>query len=913
MVRRFASVALLAFLLGPPASLAQELTEVSQTAETMHVLAGETFEILAVADDSDFRASWIVTRDQEFVEAGSNKDFRIRLTVEGEYKLEAAVDLPSSSTRFRKEITIVVDPRAGAPAAAAPDFAHFSPAPQDGESRLHRDTDILAITPSRDLPGEMRLDLDTNVDADGNGDTSDDNDAAGTLFMREKNPLHVWFAEPREVRSVRVLSPESGRDFALDVLRTDDEPPSGQPQTPVGPTEPEMILGEISAQVAEDGQARFEFPVEMPVQDTVYHWSFGDGAQSLITRPSHRYMRSGDYDVTVVVRNLADGSSVARGETTVTVEIAEESVSSVAARPDPETPPDKPDPKPAEPSSGSGILGLLLRILGVALSAVLIGALGMLGIRKFTKRGGGLSKRLEDAEAKMMSKNKASGAIDVPPPPMELKRSTPADPPQEEKIVEKVEEAPKREKKPKEKKAELTPPPTDFVDVNAAPSWLKKGLTSEPAAGTPPPPPPPALAPAPEPAPLPPEPLPVPPPAPKPTPETPASLPPVEMDKAPTWLQQGLAKADPAPAPMPAAPAPVENAATASVLPDAAATPLPSEEDLLPDWMRQPAPRPADAPPLKPDPALSAPLVAPADIDLTQTPPWLQQGLAAATTETSAVAAAPATPAPAADAPPPWLQAAEPAPAQAVQPAATTVTAVATTPLPVIEPPAPVALAVPAPVLIPVPEPAPAMLEPAVAPEPTSPAPTPIVPTPVAEVPLPAILPVSVPEPAIQVAQALVVATPAEAPAPVTPIPTPVAEPPAVPMPEPIPAPTAETVPVVPPVAPPTPINDAEQQERDERERERKRRKRMRYRDNLKKRREEPGVPGPVPPAQPPSSPSPTLAATPAMPATPMEALKPVSAAEPAPPAPAADDIAFMIRADDVPLPKPPDGSGQAA
>ena len=602
---------------GPlPFVLAQDISETQTAPETIELKTGEVFEIVAIADDgTDPSFSWVLTQGQEFLEAGPSRIFRFRPTDLGDYTLEGAVYLQSQSVRIRKTITLhVIDRVPGDVPEAPAGFLQTSPSVQNGNISLARNRDILTLIPGRDTQGDMRLDLNTNEDTNGDGDPSNDADTTDTLFTREGNALRVWFATTRE-RRMRVA--DDTHATPLTVRKTSADAVNAQP------TE-QAPRGQITTLIIDGNFVRFMYPVDTDANNLVYVWDFGDGAQSLLHTPSHTYTRTGMFTVRVEVRALRDGQVLSQGQSTVTISTlgtteAGSSSSSQAAEPEPE-----PEPEPAPSASGgSGSLGLILRILALGLGAIAIGAvLTWLG-SKVIHRGRRLQKSLEDAEAKLLGKDAPSESIDVPPPPLELKRadaepaaSTATEPDFALEIPKDEEPAlPQNDVAPVQPPAtdaasSVTPPPQDFVDTTNAPSWLKQGLvaqadaTTSPAAAPAEPAPEPAPAPMPEPVPastpepVPPEPAPVP----KPVAPAPAAQPEPQPEPMPAPI------AEPTPVPMPEPVAPIEPAPTPEPEPAPIAEPAPA---LAPAPMPAPEPAPVDTP--------AAP--APAHEEL---PPWLR-------------------------------------------------------------------------------------------------------------------------------------------------------------------------------------------------------------------------------------------------------------------------------------------------
>ena len=546
---------------------AQLMLETRAADESVHIAAGSVFEIKAETDGQAALVSWVLTRERAFVEAGREQFFRVRLTQPGIYLLEAAADFPDSGQRVRKNILLDVKQSDGAGGDAA-GSVRTAPANIGGIVALPEGMGIITLIPSPATEKPIGVDADTSTDSSGDGENANDNDAGDALFSTEGNPLAFWFVFPRE-RSMKIRSGAREQSIAV--------------QTGASPAVP-VATGNIVARDVGGGDILFSYETGTFPDNIVHQWNFGDGRQSMIRNPSHRYFVNGNYDVKVMVRDLQSGTLAGEAAMTVAVTSVPDATQTGAVLPDP----GKPDPKPETPGEPilGGMLPLLLRIAVVGLLAIGLGALAMWIVSKILRRTrGGLQKTLADVEAKLSTDGKKSGTA---PATLELRR-----PEAVPEVVEKPAAKPAPEETPVAAPAP-TPPPTDFVDVNKAPAWLKQGLQAEkPEVTEPTPPPPPPVFEAPQP---------------------PAEQPVTEPQAAPLT---GVFSPEPAPVMPPAAPAAPEPVMSGEL------TPLPSEQDMLPPWMQNdgsalgPQPEPIVETPLP----NAAPVPAPA---VTDTPAWLQ-------------------------------------------------------------------------------------------------------------------------------------------------------------------------------------------------------------------------------------------------------------------------------------------------
>jgi hypothetical protein len=447
-----------------PSSYAQEM----RVLPTLHIEAGKTFEI--IGDNAEGTYSWLLQKDQTFIEAGRERAFHVRIPEAGKYTLDGAVDFPNGD---RKNLTMTLDVVPPTTATNISDADVTTRPPHtNGRVTLPENLPVLAIVPKQSRDGIVTADVDANKDTNNDGDTTNDRDTANTLFETDKNTLYVWFTVTN-TPTIAVTTTGGVHTFTVTfgpATTTAD----------IETTRPTPITGTITVTPWDSGQIGFVFAVPDAPQDIVHQWDFGDGTQSLQTEPVHKYERNGSYAVQVSVRSLRDGSVTAEGKTTVDVNtVSEGTVSSAAgissSSAETNTPPTD-QPIEERPTTFT----LILQIIGVAAMAIVIGAIGTWLLVRFASRRGSLQQTLEDAEARMLGKGKIPGSsIDVPAPPMELKR--------EENLAagDKIEEDLFADDVKEEKKPNPPVPPKpqqkepEVIQATAeAPAWLQQGLAA---------------------------------------------------------------------------------------------------------------------------------------------------------------------------------------------------------------------------------------------------------------------------------------------------------------------------------------------------------------------------------------------------------------------------------------------------
>ncbi|MDD4318763.1 MAG: PKD domain-containing protein [Candidatus Peribacteraceae bacterium] len=446
--------------------------------EDVTVRTGDIVELLGVHDDPTAQFTWVLSRDRTFIQAGRAQVFRVRIVEEGTYRLDASA-LGNGMLQRRTIFLNVLprDPAEGETENAGEDgIVATDPPLSGGRILLPPDRQVLRLLPLRGIGAQRYLDLDARTDANDDGDPANDDQGAGTFFTTTGTPLFLWFSAPdaaREMRLVEILGDGTSASQTLTVI------PEGASDIPPEPASP------VIAQAQPDGAIRFSLPLagqpsDMPL---LFHWSFGDGTESLRTEPTHLYARSGTYDVTVTVRDLRNGQVTFQSTRSLAVEAyvpGTETSSASSAAPASSS-------APGGISGGSrGIGGRWVAYLTIAIllaGVVVLGALGVRLLSRLTSQGGGLQRTLEEMETKIV-RNGKEGAIDIAPP-MEIRRSAPAPEAPVAQEPEREEETPPEPAPPPEPPA---PPPEPPVDLDEAPAWLKKGLDAAdtPAEPTPP-------------------------------------------------------------------------------------------------------------------------------------------------------------------------------------------------------------------------------------------------------------------------------------------------------------------------------------------------------------------------------------------------------------------------------------------
>ncbi len=568
--------------------------------ESLTLPAGAVLEILAVPLSPASTASWVLTRDGQFLEARRGQSFPLRSITPGTFLLFLEQTDTAAALQDRAVFRVVITDQPAPSASSTGALIGIGPAPlltdplstdppiQGSAITLHGSR-LVTVTPNRAVI--QSFDVDGSAERDDNADGNPLNDflTAATLARTDLHPLRLFLPPGPHTLSFTVTD-LAGAQRTRTVPVT-DQAAGDEPGT--------SLL--IQADVQPDGSIRFSATGLPPSPaPSILEWTFGDGSQSLQMAPVHRYAAPGIYAVRVQARLLSTGRIIATGERQLTISDAgppEGSGAVVVGGTD------DPPAKTAGPGIGSRIWRWMRLIGGAILTAALLGALVYAVSRLLRRRGGGtLAERLERMEAKIVESKdtppespSASSVIDIPPP-LTLRTSAPERGPAGATVAEAT---------PKPASVEE---PQPAIDQRAAPDWLKKGLGSQPLEKPAPQPEPKKEAPAPQPPKPPVKPAPPPPAAPTPQPPKPVAPPP-----SPSPVPTPPPAAPPKPAPQPSAP-------SAAPPPAPVPPPQPPRPPVPPPTPTPVPPAPAPATPPIPSPAPPPPPV-PSILSIPSVPP----------------------------------------------------------------------------------------------------------------------------------------------------------------------------------------------------------------------------------------------------------------------------------------------------
>lgn len=566
-------------------AFAQEEMHAAAATEKISLQVGDIFEILPIHAIDNATYTWILTQDRTFLEASRAPSFRKRLIQPGQYTLFAEIASQDGSKRFTRSITLDYAAReigkteTKSMTVTGATLVSTSPAATaNGKIAMDAETQILLLTPINLDITPLSLDLDLHRDNDGDGKNDNDIQARETFFHTDATPIYIWITnDPLTTHSISITAamPDGARTQTLEILNEEIAFAQGAITSPI------RIEAIQSSERTYSFTPIFENPAASAGQ-LLYQWQFGDGQQSLLTKPEHTYAEDGTYTVLLLVRNLRDGSEVASTSTTINVapETANFSSSQVSS--------DVPeDPNPSTGNSKFNITSILMMV-GLFLGSILLGILVIVVVGKLRKGKTSFADRLETIEQTVV-KTPADMTAPLTIVPLVTSQVKRTEPPAEIAQREKEQEAEQ-------------PAPAPVVQKENTPAWLTPTTpkpTPAPAVVTPS-----APKPTPTPAPVAPTVTPTPKAAVTPTPIiSPASS--VAQNQTPAWLQQPVptpSAPNPAPTPKPSLPTPPQPKPV---------TPVQTPAPVVPPTPKPAAPVSAPTPAATPTTPTSAPAVAP--------------------------------------------------------------------------------------------------------------------------------------------------------------------------------------------------------------------------------------------------------------------------------------------------------------
>ncbi|TSD00204.1 MAG: hypothetical protein Greene101449_290 [Candidatus Peregrinibacteria bacterium Greene1014_49] len=368
--------------------------------EKISLPLGSVFEVLAQEGAPQTQYAWVLSYERTFLQAGRGRSLRTRFAQPGRYLLSAEVAPPGGkSIRQSFAITVVSGTEDLSGSGTALETV---PGNLNGAIVVTEEQRLVSIRPTPGMLADITLDADLSVDEDADGNAENDRSAEGTYLISDGLPLFLWITSDLPASFAVSGTNEDGspllRQFTVSLASAPVAPPAPVPES-------QPLTGGIEVTEEEDGSLRFSILDRPPMQTPVVPiWDFGDGTQSMLMEPVHRFTQSGTYVVRARLKDLRNGIDIRDLAEEVTVQSPEISA------PVPTT---KKPPADEIPSKGSSRLAMILKILmGLIMVAMTGGVITVVTLK--LRKGKSLAERLEAADKKMAIPKPEAGSTTAP-------------------------------------------------------------------------------------------------------------------------------------------------------------------------------------------------------------------------------------------------------------------------------------------------------------------------------------------------------------------------------------------------------------------------------------------------------------------------------------------------------------------
>ncbi len=441
---------------------------------TIRIEAGKMLEIGTdtAAEKPDY--SWILAKDRKFQHAQRSRFFQTRFSQTGMYTLDISVqDTGSSQNEYNAFQIVVTDPELRNEATSNLELPlkailNTNPPAFNGAVYLPTGGGILTLDASSSASkiAQYSLDLDSGIDSDSDGDPTNDFENLGTYSAQTGSPLLYFIRQKGGSRSITLTVTDAvtgQKDRAsVNIIFGAAPTNTGNVQT-TDPTSP--ITMDIS-----DGMVRFSLKLPENLRSgkqLLTEWNFGDGGRSLLEHPTHSYKIAGGYAVSVIVRDITNGTIVYRGSNGLQIDapathVPESSAGSSAS---------SAKPSDAGDEAGSSGAGAIIAVAGIVLGLLAL-AIGLYALLMWVKRKttGKLVTTIENIEKSIVKGDDKAEKAE----PVKIKKETSAS----SSPTPTAEDVSQREKG----KPEFSGTSRDnVVPVNASgpvPSWLQKAAAT---------------------------------------------------------------------------------------------------------------------------------------------------------------------------------------------------------------------------------------------------------------------------------------------------------------------------------------------------------------------------------------------------------------------------------------------------
>ncbi len=444
---------------------------------SLSVRTGQVIELTVDTSILQPEFSWILTKDRTFVNAQRNRYFQSRQIEPGTYLLDVNIQDPARTRTeyhtFQITVTDVPDILPLESSTGAQLQAKLVTLPEERSGYVHLPPDGGFVTfdarQSKGPVAQYNVDLDNTVDADGDGKFDNDADNAGTYSQQSGWPLIVFIRPVSTPRTITLhVKDAAGTSANQQVSIAFDG-------TSVSLSQPERSG---SFTIERRGLTTgFLSDIPLPLlqsRQLLFEWDFGDGTKSLLDAPTHTYSQSGDYTVSLVVRDLVSSQIIFSDTTTVHVSapIVEIPISSSASSaPQTSAASSATTQKPFSfPSIGNyvkvGLIVFFIVIIGLVLFAILS------WIKKMT--AGRLQQTLEKVEDNLFRPEKKTDIAETATI-MPIKREASSVSSVSQQTEETVSDRERAQAEFKSKERDNAVP---LADSGPVPSWLSTSAPS---------------------------------------------------------------------------------------------------------------------------------------------------------------------------------------------------------------------------------------------------------------------------------------------------------------------------------------------------------------------------------------------------------------------------------------------------
>jgi len=322
--------------------------------ERITLSKGAVFEMIVASPDLESTTTWTLVEEDTFVSSERGTYFQNRFTEAGSFELR--IEYASNGEQRIRNVNFTINDRDPEEVPTGFDVGLDTvPPAKAGSILLSPRRRIIELKPQ---PGvnSVTFDFLSNVDTNGDGNPSNDNDIEETLLASGKAPLYVWFPDDFSKKTISYTLNDRENEYLSLVSLVSSNPDNKPVSPPVATNPPASNTGstatgstqgsgssssapsspppaqnngglEIVTREDSDGSWNIKMIIPKGAESTlVPHWDFGDGFQSLEAEPVHQYRKDGIYTITGHVYDIEAGKILRSITTEVTAKAASFSI-----------------------------------------------------------------------------------------------------------------------------------------------------------------------------------------------------------------------------------------------------------------------------------------------------------------------------------------------------------------------------------------------------------------------------------------------------------------------------------------------------------------------------------------------------------------------------------------------------------